>query len=53
MTAPSDAIEALLATSPTTKAGAHAALEYFVTQGSDECLTVFAKTLRKSQIFSN
>jgi hypothetical protein len=53
MTEPSKAIEALLATSPTTKAGAHAALEYFIALGWDECLAPLAETLRKSQIFSN
>jgi hypothetical protein len=53
MTEQSKAVEALLATTPTTKAGAYAALEYLIVLGWDENLEVFAETLRNSQIFSN
>jgi len=47
------ALEALLATPPTTKAGFHAAFAYIIGLGWDECLPPFAETLRKSQIFAS
>jgi hypothetical protein len=49
--AQSDALRDLLATAPTTKAGALAALEYFVGIGLDECLAPFAEKLRASKVF--
>jgi len=49
--AQSDALRDLLATAPTTKAGALAALEYLVGIGWDECLAPFAEKLRASNVF--
>jgi hypothetical protein len=47
------ALAALLATPPATKAGFHAAFEYIIGLGWDECLSPFAETLRKSNFFAN
>jgi hypothetical protein len=49
--AQSDALRDLLATAPTTRAGALAALEYIVGIGWDECLAPFAEKLRASKVF--
>ncbi len=49
--AQSDALRDLLATAPTTRAGALAALEYFVGIGWDEGLAPFAEKLRASKVF--
>jgi hypothetical protein len=46
-----DALRDLLATAPTTRAGAFAAFEYFVGLGWDECLAPFAERLRASKVF--
>ncbi len=47
------ALAALLATPPATKDGFHAAFEYIIGLGWDECLSPFAETLRKSKIFAS
>ena len=47
------ALAALLATPPATKAGFHAAFEYIIGLGWDECLSPFGETLRKSKIFAS
>jgi hypothetical protein len=46
------ALEALLATPPTTKAGARAGLDYFMSLEDGEALGNFAKALRYSQILA-
>jgi hypothetical protein len=41
---------ALMRTKPTTKAGAYAAMEHFISLDWDECLSPFADSIRESEI---